>query len=304
MVTVAGSTASIRVTLTITTSLLGTSTDDDTKVVTVLGAAQEVFTPDTPPFTKSMLTGMTLNMGNTTFNFQLFCLPIIGCQTLNVSVTNLHFDLVGSSCSPVNGSGSVTYGSAVFHATGSYSASGLATASGVIDNTAPATFSGRVTNPSAGIAKLDQLSLASQTYVVPPAQLPAGVTAMSFTIEPTLTNTSFSGPYAISTVNYDADGDGVFDGCDDCPGTANASQSDHDADGIGDACDCLADCAPPGGGNHVVDVNDLLAVISVWGACPAPCLADIAPTTASGVGDGVVNVNDLLRVVTSWGPCP
>ena len=48
-----------------------------------------------------------------------------------------------------------------------------------------------------------------------------------------------------------------------------------------------------------VDVNDLLAVVSAWGPCPAPpalCPADIAP---SG-GDGQVNVNDLLLVITNW----
>jgi hypothetical protein len=49
----------------------------------------------------------------------------------------------------------------------------------------------------------------------------------------------------------------------------------------------------------VVNVNDLLAVINGWGACPAkgPCPADIAPPG----GDGVVNVNDLLMVINNWG---
>ena len=51
----------------------------------------------------------------------------------------------------------------------------------------------------------------------------------------------------------------------------------------------------------VVDVNDLLAVITAWGPCPEapqPCPADIAPPN---VGDGAVDVNDLLLVVTNWG---
>jgi hypothetical protein len=40
----------------------------------------------------------------------------------------------------------------------------------------------------------------------------------------------------------DADGDGVFDVCDNCAGTANADQGDLDLDGLGDACDtCPAD---------------------------------------------------------------
>jgi hypothetical protein len=53
-------------------------------------------------------------------------------------------------------------------------------------------------------------------------------------------------------------------------------------------------------GDHHVNLNDLLAVISTWGPCPAPptsCPADIAPPQ----GDGTVNVNDLLVVILNWG---
>lgn len=67
---------------------------------------------------------------------------------------------------------------------------------------------------------------------------------------------------------------------------------------------CPPDIAPPGGGDGAVNVADLLAVISSWGACPAPpadCEADIAPP---GGGDGTVNVADLLAVISGWGACP
>ena len=53
--------------------------------------------------------------------------------------------------------------------------------------------------------------------------------------------------------------------------------------------------------NGSVDVNDLLGVITTWGACPAPptlCPADIAPAP---LGDGQVDVNDLLATITNWG---
>jgi len=62
---------------------------------------------------------------------------------------------------------------------------------------------------------------------------------------------------------------------------------------------CLADVDQSG----VVDVNDLLAVITGWGTCAAPpslCSADIAPLPV----DGRVNVDDLLAVILNWGPCP
>lgn len=57
--------------------------------------------------------------------------------------------------------------------------------------------------------------------------------------------------------------------------------------------------------NHdgVVNVTDLLAVITSWGSCPVPpsgCAADIAPA-GPPAGDGLVNVGDLLMVITHWG---
>jgi len=73
--------------------------------------------------------------------------------------------------------------------------------------------------------------------------------------------------------------------------------------GISIACACPGDID----GNTVVNVNDLLSVVSTWGPCPAPCpprcTADIAPL-GPPQGDCQVNVNDLLAVITTWGPCP
>jgi len=50
-------------------------------------------------------------------------------------------------------------------------------------------------------------------------------------------------------------------------------------------------------GDGVVNVVDLLAVISAWGQC-AGCDADIAPLPG---GNGMVNVEDLLMVISRWG---
>jgi hypothetical protein len=51
-------------------------------------------------------------------------------------------------------------------------------------------------------------------------------------------------------------------------------------------------------------VDDLLAVINGWGACPPPCLPPCAGDIAPLSGDCLVNVDDLLTVINSWGFCP
>lgn len=64
-----------------------------------------------------------------------------------------------------------------------------------------------------------------------------------------------------------------------------------------------SDCPADINNDNVVNVSDLLSVITAWGTCakPANCPSDIAPPPS---GDDVVNVADLLLVITSWGNCP
>lgn len=69
--------------------------------------------------------------------------------------------------------------------------------------------------------------------------------------------------------------------------------------------DCQPDIMPDPLGNRVVDIDDLVKVITTWGPCqggnPETCPADIAP---AGTGNHTVDIDDLVRVITSWGPCP
>lgn len=58
--------------------------------------------------------------------------------------------------------------------------------------------------------------------------------------------------------------------------------------------DCLSDCAPEGG-DGVVDILDLLFVISKYNSGRG--LADMAPLC----GDGQVDVHDILKIISSWG---
>jgi len=334
LATPAGSTATIKVTMAISTTI-GSSTDDDTKTMASTGTASAAFITNTPPFASTQVNALNLNFADTTFTFNFFCLPFIGCQTLNVALNSLAFTLEQPICSAITpGTGAVNFPSAMMFASGTYATTGIATASGALAGSGTGAFSARVTNPGAGSVLFDQLTLAPQVFVADPATLPAPLTALTITIEPTLTNTTLVGPFAPSKLSFDGDEDGVLNACDtctdsdgdgfgdpgypanvcsvdNCPDIPNADQLDTDNDGLGDACDdplplCPADVAPAGG-DGFVNVQDLLAVIGTWGPCgdptPGNCPADIAPL-GPPMGDGTVNVADLLVVIGGWGTCP
>jgi len=73
-----------------------------------------------------------------------------------------------------------------------------------------------------------------------------------------------------TTVQFDADDDGVADGNDNCPETANPDQVDTDEDGTGDACDSDRD------GDGIANGDD---------NCPDTFNEDQADSDDDGVGD-------------------
>ena len=79
-----------------------------------------------------------------------------------------------------------------------------------------------------------------------------------------------------------------------CPVYARETSIKGELDGdviiIGESCQGDED------GDGIVDVLDLLAVISAWGACDKDCSADFD-------SNGTVDVIDLLIVIQYWGAC-
>jgi hypothetical protein len=57
-------------------------------------------------------------------------------------------------------------------------------------------------------------------------------------------------------------------------------------------------------GDGVVDVSDLLILLSSWGACASTGVncVDVCPADLNC--DGVVDISDLLVVLSNWGACP
>ena len=84
----------------------------------------------------------------------------------------------------------------------------------------------------------------------------------------------------------DTDNDGAGDGEDNCPVTANASQSDNEADGIGDACDDDDD------NDGVLDVDDNCQFIANSGQENNEGDAEGDACDADDDNDGVADADD------------
>jgi len=98
--------------------------------------------------------------------------------------------------------------------------------------------------------------------------------------------------WALRATSLDCNGNGIADFCD----IASGFSLDSNTNGIPDECDhfCAADVT----GNSVVNIDDLVVVITHWGQTGPP---GTVPGDANY--DGAVNIDDLVALVTSWGAC-
>ncbi len=88
------------------------------------------------------------------------------------------------------------------------------------------------------------------------------------------------GVRGLADPNADTDGDGVPDVSDNCPATANSSQSDSDGDGIGNACDSADDGAADTDGDGLTNAEEVVIGTS--------------PTNPDTDGDGFNDLTDAF----------
>ncbi|CAM1369581.1 conserved hypothetical protein [Tenacibaculum sediminilitoris] len=96
----------------------------------------------------------------------------------------------------------------------------------------------------------------------------------------------FSGKFTFDS-DGDEDGDGVLNGVDNCPNTANADQADADNNGIGDVCQDTD-------GDGILDIND---------NCPNTANANQTDADNNGIGDACQDI-DGDGVMDNVDNCP
>jgi len=193
--------------LTITTAL-GTSSDSDTRTVAVTGSAHADLVGADPAWTTCSLDTLTMFLANATFHFDLYCFPFVGCQALDVTLTDVSIVQLAPAAAPLSAAGAFSAPGFPVRLQGGYATTGVATSSGVFLNDTATTLSGRARGQPKQIVLFDQLAMAPVTTVIDPVSLPAGVTALTVTLSPNLANTTMSGPYTVANP-HDLDGDGI-----------------------------------------------------------------------------------------------
>ncbi|MEY3025917.1 MAG: hypothetical protein ACO31E_05255 [Phycisphaerales bacterium] len=229
----AGATATITLGIEITTAL-GTSSDTDTQVVGVIGSADAQLFASTPPWSDTTLSNLLFDLSDVNFHFDLYCLPVLGCQPLDVQLSAVSIAGTAPISSPIDAAGAVSFVNAPLVVLANYSTTGVATSSGTIVNDTNSTFAGRVNALKGNGVSLDQLSLAPVISVIDPASLPAGVTALTLTLSSNLSTLALSGTWSVGNP-YDLDGDGLVAAADLAillGQWGSSGTADFDGDGI------------------------------------------------------------------------
>lgn len=249
-----GSLASVELVVQITTTF-GTDTDNDTQTKSFTGVGTAVVDSALPPFARLDLPSLQFDLGSADFGFEFFCLPILGCQNLNVTVSNFMIGLdEGGVTGPVVG-GTASYPDAPFVSSFDYEVTGLAdiVGSNVVPEIYPFTVDA---GESGGDLILSNIALEPIVFEIPPEDLPIGVGPVIITANVDLTQATMSGPLVEEPDDClgDFNGDGVVNGADF--GSILASW--------GSCPGCPQDLNDDG----IVSGADVGAFLALWGPCP------------------------------------
>ena len=214
-----GSSATVRIRLEVDVVIVGSGNDTATRSVGVTGFADGTLEGE-EPFTAIDIETLSLDLANTSFSYEFFCVPIFGCAvTGNLAVANFNLGIAETLSADIGGGGQVVFSEALFNPSFDFNAE----ISGVVDSTindtfndvAAQTFSCRV-DAASGVALLDNFSIDTIVYDIDPATLPSGVNAVRIIADVDLGSVTMTGAYVPEEEPCvgDFDSNGAVDGGD------------------------------------------------------------------------------------------
>ncbi|RPG19558.1 MAG: hypothetical protein CBB69_005170 [Phycisphaera sp. TMED9] len=210
-----GSTAVLTLKITVVTAI-GESEDTDSTTQTVTGFATGNFDSSIPPFLAMELPSLEFDLGSGSVSYDLFCLPIFGCQELNVAVSNFVIQLDAGGASTTLDGPLAFFPDAPFVSSFDYEVTGdLVEISG--SNVVPDfySFGTDVFTGKGESVFLDNLFLQSFTFAFDPKKLPDLVNSVEIEAMIDLSNTSLSGILeSTGGCPEDMNGDGTVNGAD------------------------------------------------------------------------------------------
>ena len=210
-----GSTAVLTLKITVVTAI-GESEDTDSTTQTVTGFATGNFDSSIPPFLAMELPSLEFDLGSGSVSYDLFCLPIFGCQELNVAVSNFVIQLDAGGASTTLDGPLAFFPDAPFVSSFDYEVTGdLVEISG--SNVVPDfySFGTDVFTGKGESVFLDNLFLQSFTFAFDPKKLPDLVNSVEIEATIDLSNTSLSGILeSTGGCPEDMNGDGTVNGAD------------------------------------------------------------------------------------------
>ena len=249
-----GSVATVELVVEITTAI-GTDIDSDAVSKTFTGVGVAVMDSDVPPFLSLDLPSLSFDLGSASFAYEFFCLPIIGCQTLDVTVSNF---IIGLDVGGVSGSvedGTASYPNAPFVSSFDYQVTGIADIDGsnVVPEIYPFSTDVGMSGPDLLIT---DITLEPIVFEIPEEDLPPLVGPVVITANVDLSAASMSGL--------------LVPGKDDCEGDFNGDGAVNGAD-FGSMLSAWGPCkgCPEDLNNDgVVSGADVGAFLALWGPCP------------------------------------
>ena len=186
----------VTVTVGITTfsDFFGTDYSEDSMVVPIIGNGNFGLFPNALPFTfAEMKANSTLTFGGGRLDFQLLCLPLIGCQNLTVDLGNTTATMVANTGAAIFSTGRADFGT-TWNLRGNYiSTTSQGSSPGLLDTTSVAPFGTTFIFDSTGFIA-NQLTIGAIEGDLDPSSLPAGVTGRIRTTV-SFGTTFLEGPY-------------------------------------------------------------------------------------------------------------